>query len=150
WRRRVSCSSRRACTRPSPRSLPRWRRVSRAGVADCKQQTADGADRRQSKAPALPRRTMVSGQSPRFRPILEQFAPYRPGGRVASPDGRSFKLASNESPFVPLPSVAKAISTAAGEVHRYPDNSAAELTEAIAARYGVPPEHIAVGCGSVG
>jgi histidinol-phosphate aminotransferase len=35
-------------------------------------------------------------------------------------------------------------------VNRYPDNGAADLTEAIARRHGVPPQHIAVGCGSVG
>jgi histidinol-phosphate aminotransferase len=92
----------------------------------------------------------VPAQSPRFRSILDQFAAYRPGGRVASPEGRSFKLSSNESPFGPLPSVADAIARAFADVNRYPDNGAAELTEAIARRHAVPAEHIAVGCGSVG
>jgi histidinol-phosphate aminotransferase len=49
-----------------------------------------------------------------------------------------------------LPSVLKVIAEAAAEVNRYPDNGAAELTEAIAARFAVPAAHIAVGCGSVG
>jgi len=66
------------------------------------------------------------------------------------PDGRSFKLSSNESPYGPLPSVVKVIAEAAGQVNRYPDNGAAELTGAIATRFGVPPSHVAVGCGSVG
>ena len=44
----------------------------------------------------------------------------------------------------------KVIAEAAADVNRYPDNGAAELTEAIAARFGVPAEHVAVGCGSVG
>jgi histidinol-phosphate aminotransferase len=92
----------------------------------------------------------VSDRSPRFRSVLDQFATYQPGKRVASPDGKSYKLASNESPFGPLPSVAKAIAAAAGEVNWYPDNTAAALTEALARRHGVPPEHIALGCGSVG
>jgi histidinol-phosphate aminotransferase len=92
----------------------------------------------------------VQPRSPRFRSVLDQFAPYRPGGRVASPAGRSFKLSSNESPFGPLPSVAEVITRAFADVNRYPDNGAADLTEAIARRHGVPPEHIAVGCGSVG
>jgi histidinol-phosphate aminotransferase len=92
----------------------------------------------------------VPAGSPVFRPVLGSFAPYRPGRRVAGPDGRSFRLASNESPFAPLPSVAEAIARAAGEAHRYPDNSAAELIEAIAQRYGIPAAHIALGCGSVG
>jgi histidinol-phosphate aminotransferase len=93
---------------------------------------------------------MVSAQSPRFRPVLDQFAPYRPGQTPSAPDGRSFKLSSNESPFGPLPSVVKVIAEAAAQVNRYPDNGAGELTEAIAARFGVPVSHVAVGCGSVG
>jgi histidinol-phosphate aminotransferase len=93
---------------------------------------------------------MVSAQYPRFRPILDGFAPYQAGRTVAAPDGRSHKLSSNESPFGPLPSVLKVIAEAAGQVNRYPDNVSAELTEAIAARFGVPASHVAVGCGSVG
>jgi histidinol-phosphate aminotransferase len=92
----------------------------------------------------------VPAPSPRFRSILDQYTPYRPGGRVAGPDGRSFKLSSNENPFGPLPSVVQVIAEASAGVNRYPDNEAIALTEAIARRYGVPPEHIAVGCGSVG
>ena len=93
---------------------------------------------------------MVSGQSPRFRRVLDQFAPYQPGRRVSGPGGRSVKLSSNESPFGPLPSVTEAIAEAVRGVNRYPDNGAADLIEAIAGRFAVPPEHIAVGCGSVG
>jgi histidinol-phosphate aminotransferase len=93
---------------------------------------------------------MMSVQTPRFRPILDQFAAYRPGKPPAATSGRTYKLSSNESPFGPLPSVVKVIAEAASEVNRYPDNGAAELTEAIAARYAVPMTHVAVGCGSVG
>jgi histidinol-phosphate aminotransferase len=92
----------------------------------------------------------VSDQSPRFRQVLDQFAGYRPGKAPAAAGGRSFKLSSNESPYDPLPSVAAVIADAAAHVNRYPDNTAAELTEAIASRFGVPEAHVAVGCGSVG
>ncbi len=92
----------------------------------------------------------MSDRSPRFRSVLDQFAPYKPGRRVANAAGQSFKLASNECPFGPLPSVAKAIAAAAAEINWYPDNTAEALTEAIARRYDVPPAHIALGCGSVG
>jgi histidinol-phosphate aminotransferase len=95
-------------------------------------------------------RTPVSQESPRFRAVLENFAPYQPGRRVSTPDGRSYKLSSNESPFGPLPSVAQVIAQAALDVNRYPDNGATALTEAIAQRFAVPPGHVAVGCGSVG
>jgi histidinol-phosphate aminotransferase len=91
----------------------------------------------------------MSAASPRFRPILDQFAPYQPG-KAPAPGARSYKLSSNESPFGPLPSVLKVIAEAAGDINRYPDNGAAELTEAIAARFSVPSSHVAVGCGSVG
>jgi histidinol-phosphate aminotransferase len=92
----------------------------------------------------------VPAPSPRFRSVLDQFAPYRPGGRVERPDGRSFKLSSNENPFGPLPSVMQVIAEACAGLNRYPDNGAVALTEAIARRHGIPPSHIAVGCGSVG
>ena len=92
----------------------------------------------------------MSAQSPRFRPVLDQFAPYKPGKPPSASGGRAFKLSSNESPFGPLPSVLKVIAEAAGNINRYPDNGAAELTQAIAERFRVPPAHVAVGCGSVG
>ena len=92
----------------------------------------------------------MPASSPRFRSILDQFIPYKPGGRVEGPDGRAFKLSSNESPYGPLPSVVQVITEASADVNRYPDNGAVALTEAIARRYGIPPTHIAVGCGSVG
>ena len=92
----------------------------------------------------------MSARFPRFRAILDQFTPYKPGQTASGPDGTSFKLSSNESPFGPLPSVVKVIAEAAGQVNRYPDDGAAELTEAISARFGVPASHVAVGCGSVG
>ena len=92
----------------------------------------------------------MSEQSPRFRRVLDQFAGYKPGKAPASSGGKTFKLSSNESPYDPLPSVAAVIADAAHYVNRYPDNTAAALTEAIAARFGVPAEHVAVGCGSVG
>ena len=92
----------------------------------------------------------MSTQTPLFRPVLDQFAPYKPGKPPSATAGRSFKLSSNESPFGPLPSVLKVIAEVAADINRYPDNGAVELTEAIATRYGVPPSHVAVGCGSVG
>ncbi|WP_026412667.1 histidinol-phosphate transaminase [Actinomadura oligospora] len=93
---------------------------------------------------------MSEATTPRFRSVLDHFVAYKPGKVVVSPEGRSFKLSSNESPQGPLPSVQEAIERAARDVNRYPDNNATALVEAIARRFGVTPEHIAVGCGSVG
>jgi histidinol-phosphate aminotransferase len=92
----------------------------------------------------------VSQESPRFRQVLDQFAGYKPGKAPAATGGKTFKLSSNESPYDPLPSVAAVLADAAGHINRYPDNTAAALTEAIASRFGVPVTHVAVGCGSVG
>jgi histidinol-phosphate aminotransferase len=92
----------------------------------------------------------MSDLSPRFRPVLDSFPAYRPGRVPAAVAGRAHKLSSNESPYGPLPSVAEVIAEAGRGVNRYPDNGAEALTAALADRFGVPPEHVAVGCGSVG
>ncbi|MBF8193641.1 histidinol-phosphate transaminase [Nonomuraea sp. K274] len=86
---------------------------------------------------------------PRFRQILDTMTAYKPGKAVVAPDGRSYKLSSNESPYDPLPSVVEAIAEGARQIHRYPDPGSVKLTEAIAARFGVPADHIALGAGSV-
>jgi histidinol-phosphate aminotransferase len=62
---------------------------------------------------------------------------------------RAVKLASNEVAFPPLPAVVEALTAAAGETNRYPDNGAVVLTRALADRYGVDPTQVATGCGAV-
>jgi histidinol-phosphate aminotransferase len=57
-------------------------------------------------------------------------------------------LASNESAFGPVPEVFEAVSTALSRAHRYPDPSYEPLRRALADRYGVPAERIALGNGS--
>ena len=59
------------------------------------------------------------------------------------------RLASNEMPYPLLPSVAEAVATALTESNRYPDPSVTVLTERLAAKHGVDPDRVAVGCGSV-
>ena len=92
----------------------------------------------------------MTDASPRFRSVLDGFPAYKPGRTPASVTGKSHKLSSNESPYGPLPSVVEVIAEAARSVNRYPDHGCAALIDAIAARYGVPADHVAVGCGSVG
>ncbi|MCX5078142.1 histidinol-phosphate transaminase [Streptomyces sp. NPDC060334] len=87
---------------------------------------------------------------PTFRPVLDRLVNFKPGPPVRSPEGRSYPLAANESPYGPLPAVVKAIEEAALGVNRYPDNNCVELTAEIAARFKVAEDEIAVGCGSVG
>ena len=57
-------------------------------------------------------------------------------------------LASNESPFPPVPAVVEAVQRAAAGVNRYPDPGAGELRRALSERYGYPASAIAVGNGS--
>ena len=62
----------------------------------------------------------------------------------------AIKLASNESPFGPLPGVAEAVAAAVRDVNRYPDHTAEALRERFAAHVGVDPQRVAAGPGSVG
>jgi histidinol-phosphate aminotransferase len=88
--------------------------------------------------------------SPRFRPVLDFVPVYKPGKTPAGTAGQAYKLSSNESPYGPLPSVLEVLAEAVTDVNRYPDNGAGALTGALAERFAVPADHVAVGCGSVG
>jgi histidinol-phosphate aminotransferase len=57
-------------------------------------------------------------------------------------------LASNECPFSPLEAVVEAAGRALSGANRYPDPSYSPLRQALAERYGVAPERIALGNGS--
>src|ERR1700689_473816 len=60
------------------------------------------------------------------------------------------RLASNESPYPPLPAVREAIDRALGTLNRYPDPSNSLLRQNLSDRYGVPGSRIAIGNGSRG
>jgi histidinol-phosphate aminotransferase len=74
-------------------------------------------------------------------PVYPAAAGYSLGPEVAL-------LASNESPFAPLPAVLEAAARALDGVNRYPDPSSRALRRALSDRYGVPASRIAVGNGS--
>jgi histidinol-phosphate aminotransferase len=80
-----------------------------------------------------------------LRPMLSSLPAYVPGRSVPG----AIKLASNETPYPPLPHVVSCIAAAAAEVNRYPDNFSTELTATLAAKYDVEVEQVRVGCGSV-
>jgi len=89
--------------------------------------------------------------TPRLRAALDGIPTYKPGRPAARAAGRpSYKISSNENPYPPLPSVVSAVEVEARRINRYPDMFATELTAAIADRFGVPPDHVATGTGSVG
>lgn len=62
----------------------------------------------------------------------------------------AIKLASNESPFGPLPGVPEAVAGAIGGINRYADHGATAVARRYAELIGVAPERVAVGNGSVG
>src|SRR5579875_3956433 len=79
------------------------------------------------------------------RPALATLPAYVPGRTVPG----AIKLASNETPYPPLPHVVERIADTARTVNRYPDSHAVELTAALAKRLAVPATQVRVGCGSV-
>jgi histidinol-phosphate aminotransferase len=90
----------------------------------------------------------------RTRPALDALPEYVPGRSAESVAakysiGDVIKLASNEAAFGPLPSALAAIEVAARVANRYPDDAATALREALGAHYGVGPEQVLLGNGSV-
>ncbi len=85
--------------------------------------------------------TLEFAQRIRRIPVYPVASGYDLGAGVAM-------LASNESCFAPLPEVAEAAGRVLTGANRYPDPSYAPLRRALADRYGVPPQRIALGNGS--
>ncbi|WP_027682420.1 histidinol-phosphate transaminase [Rhizobium leguminosarum] len=82
-----------------------------------------------------------------WSPIVRKLQPYVAGEqpRIAN----LVKLNTNESPYGPSPKALEAIREAADDRLRlYPDPSATELRETIAARFGLTAEEVFVGNGS--
>jgi len=86
----------------------------------------------------------VSSSRVQLRPEIASMIPYRQGKPAAAD---AFKLSSNENPFEPLAAVRDAIADS--HINRYPDGAATALRELLAARYGVTPDEVQVGAGSV-
>ena len=90
-----------------------------------------------------------------FRPAVNDLVPYEPGKPVEEVQRelgleRVVKLASNEGPYGPFPAAREAIERSVAELNRYPDGGAYRLRAALAERYDVRFEEVAVGAGSDG
>jgi histidinol-phosphate aminotransferase len=90
-----------------------------------------------------------------FRPSVQGLTPYEPGKPVEEVQRelgleRCVKLASNEGPFGPFPTALEALERSVAELNRYPDGGAWRLRGALAERYGVSYEEVAVGAGADG
>lgn len=103
---------------------------------------------RRTRAPRLGRVTDEQGLRPapvRIRPEIAALPPYRQGKQAGAD---AFKLSSNENPFDPLPGVVEALRATVA-VNRYPDATASRLRHRLAARFGVDPDGVHIGAGSV-
>ncbi|MGB3737653.1 MAG: histidinol-phosphate transaminase [Ilumatobacter sp.] len=91
----------------------------------------------------------------RPRPAISALPAYKPGRSAAAAEADhgiadAIKLASNEAPFGPLPSVAGAISSGVEQINLYADHGASALREDIAAAVKVDVDQVTVGAGSAG
>ena len=90
-----------------------------------------------------------------FKPAVNDLVPYEPGKPVEEVQrelglDRVVKLASNEGPYGPFPQAREAIARAVDELNRYPDGGAYRLRTALAERFDLRFEEVAVGAGSDG
>lgn len=85
-----------------------------------------------------------------LRPHIANMPPYRAGrSPKPGPDGRAWKVSSNENPYGPLPGVLEAVARSLEGMNRYPDAGNTEITAAVATRHGLAEERLAFGTGSV-
>ncbi|NND73450.1 MAG: histidinol-phosphate transaminase [Ilumatobacter sp.] len=84
--------------------------------------------------------------------VLPGYVPGRSAAAAAAEHGvqDAIKMASNELPFGPLPSVAGAISGGIEHLSLYPDHRATALREALAEAVGADTDQVAIGAGSAG
>jgi histidinol-phosphate aminotransferase len=82
-----------------------------------------------------------------FSERIRRIASYPAAGGYAQ-NAPAVRLASNESPYPPLPAVREAIEHASSTLNRYPDPSNSVLSARLSDRYGVPVSRIAIGNGS--
>jgi histidinol-phosphate aminotransferase len=83
-----------------------------------------------------------------FAERIRRIPVYPAAGGYAEQAVPLVRLASNESPYPPLPAVREAIDRALSSLNRYPDPSNSILRERLSDRYEVPPSQIAIGNGS--
>src|SRR3954468_12711840 len=74
--------------------------------------------------------------------------PVYPSAEAYGLEGPVTLLASNESPYPPVPAVVEAITRSLSSLNRYPDPTNAALRRKLADRYEVPANRIAIGNGS--
>jgi histidinol-phosphate aminotransferase len=74
--------------------------------------------------------------------------PVYPAADGYASEGPIAMLASNESPYPPVPAVQEAVAKALAGLNRYPDPTNSALRRKLSDRHGVPANRIAIGNGS--
>lgn len=82
-----------------------------------------------------------------LKPYIATLPAYKPP-RVPPGVERVVDLSSNENPLGPSPLAMDALREAVATVHRYPDASGTDLKAALADRWGLRPQQIALGNGA--
>jgi histidinol-phosphate aminotransferase len=91
---------------------------------------------------------MTAASAPVPGPGILDISPYV-GGDAEAPEGtRPIRLASNESALGPSAKALAAYRAVAGEMHRYPDGSSAQLRRVLGRHHNLDPERIVCGAGS--
>ena len=106
------------------------------------------SSRRADCAPTSRARSSLRAVPVEFSASVRRLPDYPVAGGYSLPEDVAL-LASNESPWGPLPQVIEAAMRAVQRANRYPDPSYWDLRTALSERYGVQPTRIAVGNGSV-
>jgi len=86
--------------------------------------------------------------APQPKPWIMAIAPYVPGRSTTDNGAPVAKLSSNENPLGTSEQAKAAFLAHDGDLSRYPDASAAELREAIAAHHDLDPARVIYGTGS--
>jgi histidinol-phosphate aminotransferase len=89
----------------------------------------------------------IKAMAMEFSKRVERIPSYPVAGGYAG-SAPAVRLASNESPYAPLPAVREAIERALPNLNRYPDPTNSLLRARLSDRYGVPASRIAIGNGS--
>jgi len=88
--------------------------------------------------------------SPQPRDCVSRIPAYVAGKPPLARQGlTTYKLSSNENPYPPLPGVVEAATRAAEQMNRYPDMGNTALYEALADKFGIAADDLALATGSV-
>lgn len=86
---------------------------------------------------------------PKARKTITEIEAYIPGrSKTSSKVEKVYKLSSNETPLGASPKAIEAFQSASSSLNLYPDGSATELRQTIAAHYGINPQNVVCGNGS--